>query len=397
MLTDTSVRHAPPAASAPADFHTLQIGTGWLPEDMGGLQRVYYELMHALPQTGVSVSGLVVGSEQVRQTSGGRVRAPAVQSAALPMRLLALRRAVQQSMRAEDVDLVVSHFALNAFPALGAIGQTPHVVHFQGPWAQESAAEGDGRLSVLAKRMVEQAVYRRAARFIVLSKAFGDILHADYGVPRERIATVPCGVRVDQFAIETRPAAARQQLGWPADRPIVLCVRRLVRRMGIENLVAAMRQVVRRVPEVLLLIAGKGAMYDEINQMIEDTGLEDHVRLLGFVPEGDLPLAYRAADLTVVPTIALEGMGCVTLESMAGGTPVLVTPIGGLPEAVAPLSNDLVLPSAHPDALAEGLAQALTGALPLPSADECEAYARRRFDWPVIAEGVRDVYAQALR
>jgi glycosyltransferase involved in cell wall biosynthesis len=94
--------------------------------------------------------------------------------------------------------------------------------------------------------------------------------------------------------------------------------------------------------------------------------------------------------------VALEGFGLITVESLASGTPVLVTPVGGLPEAVAGLSQDLVLPSTGADAIADGLSKALDGAIRLPDSDACRAYARANFDSPVIAARVASVYHEAL-
>jgi glycosyltransferase involved in cell wall biosynthesis len=121
------------------------------------------------------------------------------------------------------------------------------------------------------------------------------------------------------------------------------------------------------------------------------------VRLLGFVPDESLPSAYRAADLSVVPTVALEGFGLIVVESLAAGTPCLVTPVGGLPEAVSGLSRALILRSTGAEAIADGLGDALTGVTPMPGPRECVDFARRNFDWPVIAERVRLVYEEALR
>ena len=166
--------------------------------------------------------------------------------------------------------------------------------------------------------------------------------------------------------------------------------------MGLEDLIGAMNEVRKRVPETQLFVAGKGPLSETLTDQVRTLGLENNVRFLGFLPDEHLPLAYRAADLTIVPTVILEGFGLITVESLAAGTPVLVTPVGGLPEAVGDLSPELVLLGTGIGPLAEGLIASLTGDLVMPSAEACQAYARSRYAWPVIAERVRDVYAEAL-
>lgn len=177
----------------------------------------------------------------------------------------------------------------------------------------------------------------------------------------------------------------------------MLTVPRLVRRMGLENLISAISEVRRRVPEVLLLIAGKGELSKELKAQVWSLGMKDSIRFLGFVSDEDLPTVYRAADLSIVPTVALEGFGLVAAESLAAGTPVFVTPVGGLPEVVSGLSADLVLSGSDVGSLAEGLEAALGGELILPDAEACRNYVRVRCDWPVFAARVQEVYAEALR
>jgi glycosyltransferase involved in cell wall biosynthesis len=186
--------------------------------------------------------------------------------------------------------------------------------------------------------------------------------------------------------------SARRALGWEPDRPIAVTLRRLNRRMGIENLIDAMQKVAAIVPRALLLIGGSGPLQAEFEQRIEQRGLGGRVRLLGRIPDEQLPLFYRAADVSIMPSAALEGFGLTAAESLACGTPVLVTPIGGLPEVVADLSPDLVLEGTKPEALAEGLIRAFSGDLHLPDAAACADYARNRFDWPIIARQVAAFY-----
>jgi glycosyltransferase involved in cell wall biosynthesis len=166
--------------------------------------------------------------------------------------------------------------------------------------------------------------------------------------------------------------------------------------MGLENLIDALKTVRERVPDILVIIAGTGWMQSQLSQQIKFAKLEDHVRLMGFIPDTDLPVAYRAADLTVVPSVSLEGFGLTTVESMSAGTPVIVTPVGGSPEVVGGLSPDMIVPDWTPAALAAAISAALRGELKLPSSDECKDFARLNFDWAAVTQKVRAVYDEAL-
>jgi glycosyltransferase involved in cell wall biosynthesis len=161
--------------------------------------------------------------------------------------------------------------------------------------------------------------------------------------------------------------------------------------------IVAAAEVRRRTKDPLLLIAGVGPLAIDLQARISAAGLEETVRLLGFISDSVLPLAYRASDITLVPSIALEGFGLIVVESLAAGTPVLVTPVGGLPETIEHLSPQCVLPTTGPRAVTEGLVAAISGTLKLPTYEECTSYARQCYHWPVIAPRVSAVYAEAMQ
>jgi glycosyltransferase involved in cell wall biosynthesis len=376
---------------------TLQIGDDWIGEHAGGLARYYSELLRHLPSTGTQSQGLVVGSKDVSFDTRGEVIAFARHSDPILLRMRKARSAAAAHLRAGGADLLATHFAPYALPLLDTMRSLPSVVHFHGPWAVESNREGASSWNTLAKFMVERLVYSHAHRLIVLSHCFQQELARRYGVSEEKIRVVPGGIDTERFRPGTSREEARRLLGWPLDRPVVLTVRRQVRRMGLEELVDAARLLVQRCPDVLLLIGGAGPLTAELHLRIAEHGLEDHVRLLGRIDETSLPLAYRAADLTVVPSQALEGFGLITLESLASGTPVYVTPIGGLPEVLGPFAPQCIFADASAEAIARGLADALTGSQPRPSEESCRQYAVQHFSWPAIARQVRDVYNEACR
>lgn len=373
----------------------LTIGKGWFPEEPGGLNRYVYDTTYALTNVGVNVKGMVAGSEQVKTSSGGKMQAFSASNASLMTRWLGARKLMADYIGNNSISLVVSHFSLYTFPTLNQLGHRPLVVHFHGPWALESRAEGAKGPTLLLKKWLEQTCYRQASAFIVLSQAFQGILHREYDIPLAKIKVVPGGVDMDHFQLRLSRQGAREKLVWPTDRPIVVTVRRLAKRMGLESLLQAMAQLQHHHPNLLLKIAGKGALKDALQQQIDDLGLSQQVELMGYVPDEQLPLIYRAADICVVPTVSLEGFGLTVVESLAAGTPVLGTPVGGIPEILRPFSKDLVLEGSSPAQLAQGIDEALAGVRYLPSSAACQDYIRRGYSWPAIAQQLKSIYVAA--
>ena len=197
----------------------LLVGMGWFPDQPGGLNRFLRGLLGALRDDGVEARRVVVGpaADGPRHLQArARHRSPAL------LRAASLRRSGRKA--APDVDVVDAHFALYAVPvssARGALRRLPLVVHFQGPWADESRGRGERREWVLdVKRGVERAVYRRARQAIVLSAAFKRMLVERYGVSPWHVHVIPPGVDLDRFRPGDRLAAAGSwastpRRGWP--------------------------------------------------------------------------------------------------------------------------------------------------------------------------------------
>ncbi len=370
--------------------HILQLGMGWFAEEPGGLNRMYAGLYRALLQQDVKLGGLLAGTAASAGGIPAGIEFFAAREAGWLTRWRGCRQQARRMLR--DTDVVAAHFAPYALPVLDLLRNRPFIVHFHGPWASESSAERERGAAVLAKRGIESLVYRRADRCIVLSRAFAEVLQRDYSIARERIHVVPGGVDADRLGQRPARETCRARFGLPVGRPIIGTVRRLVHRVGIDLLIEAMQGLRAQAPDALLVVAGKGPLAAALANQVTRMGLQQQVRFLGFVDDADLPLFYGACDLTVVPSVALEGFGLTTIESLASGTPVLVTPVGGLPETVVALDPGLVLREASSAALCEGLLRALRDPAALPSAAECMRYARATFDWPVIAQRTLEIY-----
>lgn len=375
-------------------IRALQIGCVWPSIHGGGGDRVFADLARHLPAQGVGLEALFAGAADVDRPLAATLSSFGVTGDGTRARWLGARRALADRAASGQFDLVASHFALYASAALGWLRRVPHVVHFHGPWAAESRQEGAGRLSAFAKWTIERGVYRSADRFIVLSQAFAQLAAREYGVPERQIRVVPGSADLQRFTTTLSRAEARVRLGWSIDRPALVSVRRLVRRTGVDRLIEAMPEIAARHPEVLLHVGGTGPLLPALRQRVLDLGLDRHVIIHGYVSDDELPLFYRAADLNVLPTTALEGFGLTVVEALAAGTPSLVTPVGGLPEVIRPLAPDLVLASSDVADLVRGLDDVLAGRLALPDADACRAFAVERFAPDLMASRVAEVYGE---
>ena len=292
-----------------SELKPVFVGKDWFPWVAGGLNRYFYGEVHSFGDSAPKIVSFV------RESSPSPLRPMASEQSSLRERWRGSRREVRRALD-EGCNLVHSHFALYTFPWLRDLPKNvPLVVLFHGPYAAELAAEATGtkgRLKAVAARAMERSVYRRAARVITLSKAFHDVA-TGYGVAEDRLRIIPGGVNTSPYLAASTTNLARAQMRWPLDRPILLTVRRLARRMGLEGLIDAMNIVRRAHPNVLLFIGGKGALAGALQARIDANGLSENVKLLGFIADDQLASAYAAADLMIVPTVALEGFGLVTV------------------------------------------------------------------------------------
>lgn len=371
----------------------LLLGDGWYEDRYGGLNRYLANLFIAYRELGGKPLAVVVGpgtGAPAGFTLAGHQNLP------LPLRIWKFARAAELSCK--GAQLVDAHFALYAFlpVVFGKLRHLPLVVHFQGPWAEESrSALKDSNWRAWIKRRIETLVYSKADRIVTLSGDFRRILVERYGQTPWKIDVVPPGVDVGRF----RPGDqldARLSLGLQPNARVVVAVRRLVPRMGLDVLIQAWFQVKESVPNAILMIVGDGPERAPLEDLAREVELGSSIRFLGRVDDATLVACYRASNAAVVPTTTLEGYGLIVLEALACGVPVVATNVGGLPEALNPLDPSLIIPPDDPVALAARLSALLESKSPTPTRRQCREYAET-FSWERIASRNAAIYARAVK
>jgi alpha-1,3-rhamnosyl/mannosyltransferase len=257
----------------------------------------------------------------------------------------------------------------------------------------------DGDYVARRDRLVNEALIRLAPRAdltFTASESERTELLARTRIDPETVVAVHHGVDHDRFFPTNDLNSIRNAVHARLDISgrYVLYVSNHQRKKNTERLVEAFAAVAREDPSLYLVMTGRGGgTFHLVESLVEEHQLNDRVRILGHVPDEDLPDLYRAAAVFALPSLH-EGFGIPVLEAMACGTPVLASSVYALPE-VCGNAAELVDPY-DTAAIAAGLQRILV--------DEAHAEALRsrgleraaQFTWRRAAEQHADAYEAAL-
>jgi phosphatidyl-myo-inositol dimannoside synthase len=218
-------------------------------------------------------------------------------------------------------------------------------------------------------------------------------------VGESKLERLTPGVDVEVYHPGTDGAAVRQRHGL-ADRPVIVCVSRLVPRKGQDTLIRALPLVRKAIPDAALLLAGGGPYHSTLRKLILEHGLAHHVVLTGSVPWPELPAHYAAGDVFAMPCrtrnfgLDVEGLGIVYLEASATGLPVVAGDSGGAPDAVREGETGFVVPGRDVAALADRLIMLLRDpALARKLGAAGREWTQREWTWDRRALELRDMLA----
>lgn len=175
---------------------------------------------------------------------------------------------------------------------------------------------------------------QRCAGFITVSTALRNSL-LEIGVPAEKVTVIRNGVDLDLFRLGDR-GRLRAKLGM--SRPTLLSIGNLVEEKGHDLVIRALVELA----DTHLIIIGTGPEGQKLRRVAQECGVSERITWIAYLSQAELVNYYAAADVTVLAS-SREGMANVLLESLACGTPVIATAVGGNPEIVnAPEAGLLV-------------------------------------------------------
>jgi glycosyltransferase involved in cell wall biosynthesis len=235
---------------------------------------------------------------------------------------------------------------------------------------------------------------KAADKIIAISRATKDYV-LRLGAKPSKVEVIYNGVDLERFRLITgKREEIRRKLGIPQNAIVVLTVRRLVYKNGVDTLIDSANIAVKKNPRVVFLVVGKGPDSDGVKVRIQQLGIERNFKLAGFVSDEDLPFHYNAADLFALPSKSGEGLPLVALEAMACSLPVIATDVGGIREVLMDDYGKLVRPN-KPELLAKAILEFADFDFS-SCKEELRARMEEKFSWDTNVARLVEIYEELI-
>ncbi len=391
-------------------YHTSPLAEIGGPE-VGGMNVYVRELCQALGSRGFALDVFTRRSSTVApevQPFGPNVRvididagpAARIDKDELPHHISTFTRAVAAFADEErnSYAMVASHYWMSGVAGieLAERWHVPHVAMFHTLGEVKNRARDTEHES--AERIAaEQSIIDAVEAIVVASPHERDLLTNLHGAAAERVVDVPLGVDLELFTPVPK-SRARTQLGLRHNETLLLFVGRIEPLKGIDVLIEAASLLSQQDNVRLLIVGGDATAMPEIATLREQAkrlGIYPRVSFLGAVDHAQLPLYYSAADVTVVPSF-YESFGLVAVESMACGTPVVASNVGGLATTIIDGETGYLVSPLTPKGFASAIDKLFADRHLREAFGEAGHRAVERYGWPSVADEIASLYQQLL-
>lgn len=370
--------------------------TNDFPPRTGGIEDYVANLLERLPPT---TSALVIGPPHAdAATFDASFAHPVVRWPRYPMLPTPrLARAIVEQVQAHRADVVIFGAALPLALTAGVVARRTRVpiVTFTHGVEPALASSAGGRLLI-------RGVARHTALMTAVSGwAERRLLKAVDGAVR--VERLPSGIDPSRFRPDVSGDEVRRRhaLG---DAPVVVCLARLVRRKGIDQVIRALSGVAREIPAVRVVVAGDGPDRARLERLARSEGVASRVAFVGRVSHDDLPRYLAAGDVFALPCrsrfggLEDEGLGAVYLQAAGVGRPAIAGRAGGAPEAVKDEETGLVVDGRSSTAIGEALLRLLRDPAEARRLGECGARrVHREMTWDLLASRLHQWLVEIAR
>ncbi|MFW6278876.1 MAG: glycosyltransferase family 4 protein [Bacillota bacterium] len=233
-----------------------------------------------------------------------------------------------------------------------------------------------------------------AWKVIVCSDYMKEEVQGLFQIPEDKIAVIKNGVNPANFQADYSEEF-RSKYATPQE-DIIFYIGRIVREKGIQVLIQALPKILEDNPSTKLVIAGKGNFLEELKSQAQYLGIADRIFFTGFVSDEERNKLYQVSDVAVFPSL-YEPFGIVALESMAAGTPTVVSDIGGMGEFIKDGVNGIKVEPNNPFQLAEAVKYILNDEQKAQKIiDRGLEIVEEEYDWAGIAAKTLQVYREVI-
>jgi len=235
-------------------------------------------------------------------------------------------------IKSEKIDIIHSHWVIPN----GLVGAAFKKIY--GIKHVTTAHAGDVftiRNSLILRR-ITRCIFRNSDAITANSEYTKKIILSIDNTMDHKVKIIPMGVDTSRFSPKSRSDLKKSF----DSEYLILSVGRLVDKKGIEYLIESMKYVIKRHPNIKLIIGGSGPERERLEKLSENLNIENNIVFVGYISSQDLPKYYASSDIFILPSIITkendtEGLGVVLLEAMASGTPVVGSNIGGITDIIA--------------------------------------------------------------
>jgi len=240
---------------------------------------------------------------------------------------------------------------------------------------------------------IARAKYAMYDRVVTISDGIRQVLIKE-GVPESDITLVRSALEFESYPQPLKKQEFQQRFHIRNGSWVVACAAQLIERKGHRFLLDALTDVRRHVPNIQVLLFGKGKELGALQSQVTRLKLESIVQFPGFVP--DIKRIYPHIDVLVHPAL-MEGLGVALIEASYAKVPIIAAAAGGIPEIVRDLENGILVPPADSTAIRDALLSLLQNPdLRTALGNEGHALATREFSVEPMAQGNAEVYRSVL-
>ena len=252
-------------------------------------------------------------------------------------------------IHAGDFDIVHAHGSKAGFVGRLAVrraGGIPFVVTAHNHVLMRTDTSPTARWRY---RVVERTLSSLVDRYIAVSDSIARELTEAFGLSADKVVTIHNGIDTAPFLVPQSRTLARESIGVAADTPVVGLAARFSAQKGLGYLVAAIPELVQRMPGIRVVIGGSGPLEVPLREQAVKLGVSESILWPGQI--ADMPRFLAALDVYVSPSVT-EGFSLALIEAGAAGVPVVATRVGGVPEVIFDGDTGLLVVPGDPHALA---------------------------------------------